>query len=119
MLNSPIKHGLFFPDDRQVEPDSLTQGLLKRCGELGVEIHEHTPVRRFLRQGDTVTGVLTDKGEYRGDNLLLVGGVWTARMTPSSVSPCRSGRARVTASTTLPLRCRCARPSRWRTPGSR
>ncbi|WP_405733655.1 FAD-dependent oxidoreductase [Streptomyces sp. NBC_01537] len=80
VLNSRIKHGLFFPDDRQVEPDSLTRGLLKRCTELGVEIHENTPVRRFLRQGDTVTGVLTDKGEYTGDTLLLAGGVWTARM---------------------------------------
>lgn len=80
-LNSRTRHGLYFADDRQVEPDSLTAGLLKRCRELGVEIHEHTPIRRFLRQGDTVTGVLTDKGEFTGDTLLLAAGVWTGRMT--------------------------------------
>ncbi|WP_234383223.1 NAD(P)/FAD-dependent oxidoreductase [Streptomyces dysideae] len=80
-LNSRTCHGLYFPDDRQVEPDSLTQGLLKRCQELGVQIHEHTPVRRFLRRGDTVTGVLTDKGEITGDTLLLAAGVWTGPMT--------------------------------------
>lgn len=80
-LNSRIRHCLFFPDDRQVEPDSLTAGLLKRCEELGVEIHEHTAVRRFLRQGDTITGVVTDKGEFTGDTLLLAAGVWTGRMS--------------------------------------
>jgi D-amino-acid dehydrogenase len=80
-LTDRIRHGLFFPDDRQVEPDSLTLGLLKRCQELGVEIHEDTRVRRFLRHGDAVAGVLTDKGEITGDTLLLAAGAWTARMT--------------------------------------
>ncbi|MGW0731480.1 NAD(P)/FAD-dependent oxidoreductase [Streptomyces sp. NPDC002851] len=80
-LNERTRHGLFFPDDRQVEPDSLTAGLLKRCQELGVEVHEHTPVRRFLRAGGTVTGVVTDKGEFTGDSLLLAAGVWTGRMS--------------------------------------
>lgn len=80
-LNDRHQHALFFPDDRQVEPDSLTAGLLKRCRELGAEIHEGTPVRRFLRQGDTITGVLTDKGEITGDVILLAAGVWTGRMS--------------------------------------
>ncbi|WP_209440589.1 NAD(P)/FAD-dependent oxidoreductase [Streptomyces mutabilis] len=80
-LNDRNQHGLFFPDDRQVEPDSLTEGLLKRCQELGVEIYEHTPVRRFLRQGGTVTGVLTDEGRINGDTLLLAAGVWTGRLS--------------------------------------
>ncbi|MGW0824637.1 NAD(P)/FAD-dependent oxidoreductase [Streptomyces sp. NPDC002845] len=86
-LNSRARHGLFFPDDRQVEPDSLTQGLVKRCQELGVEIHEDTPVQRFLRRGDTVTGVLTDRGEFTGDTLLLASGVWTGRMTRELGAP--------------------------------
>jgi D-amino-acid dehydrogenase len=80
-LTGRIRHGLFFPDDRQVEPDSLTRSLLKRCQELGVEIHEHTRLRGFLRRGDAVTGVLTDKGEITGTALLLAAGAWTARMT--------------------------------------
>lgn len=80
-LTSRIRHGLFFPHDRQVEPDSLTRGLLKRCQELGVEIREHTRLLRFLRRGDAVTGVLTDKGEITGTTLLLAAGAWTARMT--------------------------------------
>ncbi|WP_324618100.1 NAD(P)/FAD-dependent oxidoreductase [Streptomyces sp. RTd22] len=80
-LSHRIRHGLYFPDDRQVEPDSLTRGLAGRCRELGVEIHEHTPVRRVLRRGDGVTGVLTDQGEVTGDTLLLAAGVWTGRVS--------------------------------------
>ncbi|MFI0822098.1 NAD(P)/FAD-dependent oxidoreductase [Streptomyces sp. NPDC021098] len=80
-LSHRIRHGLYFPDDRQVEPDSLTRGLVRRCRDLGVTIHEHTPVRRVLRRGDGVTGVLTDKGEFTGDALLLAAGVWTGRVS--------------------------------------
>lgn len=86
-LSDRIRHGLFFPQDRQVEPDSLTRGLLKKCAELGVRVHENTPVRRFLRQGDAVTGVVTDKGEFTGDTVLLAAGVWTGPMTRRLGSP--------------------------------
>ena len=54
-LSHRINYGLFFADDRQVEPDSLTRGLVKRCTELGVEIHENARVERFLRTGHEVT----------------------------------------------------------------
>jgi D-amino-acid dehydrogenase len=46
-----------------------------------VEIREHTRLLRFLRRGDAVTGVLTDKGEIAGTTVLLAAGAWTARMT--------------------------------------
>jgi D-amino-acid dehydrogenase len=80
-LSPRIRHGLFFPDDRQVEPDSLTRALVKRCHELGVEIREHTPVSTVLRQGDRVTGVRTPTGDVTGDVLLLAAGVWTGPLS--------------------------------------
>ncbi|GAA2805155.1 FAD-dependent oxidoreductase [Saccharopolyspora taberi] len=80
-LSERIRHGLFFADDRQVEPDSLTRGLVKRCQELGVRIHEHTPVSGFVRHGDAVTGVVTNRGELNGDALLLAAGVWSGGLS--------------------------------------
>ncbi|MGW2328597.1 NAD(P)/FAD-dependent oxidoreductase [Streptomyces sp. NPDC001700] len=80
-LNHRIRHGLFFPDDRQVQPDSLTRGLVKRCQELGVVIHAHTPVRRVSQSNGRVTGVLTDQGEITGDTLLVAAGVWSGRIS--------------------------------------
>lgn len=93
-LSERIRHGLFFPDDRQVEPDSLTRGLVKRCRELGVRIHEHTSVREFVRNGETVTGVVTDRGVFDGDTLLLAAGVGTRRLSEQLgvPLPIRSGK---------------------------
>ncbi len=107
-LSRQMRHGLFFPDDRQVEPDSLTRGLLKRCQELGVEIHEHAPVRRFLHRGDTVTGVLTDRGEFTGGTLLLAAGVWTGRMTRAlgASVPIRPGKGYSVDYSPSPVRLR-------------
>jgi D-amino-acid dehydrogenase len=80
-LSPRIRHGLFFPDDRQVEPDSLTRGLVTRCRELGVDIRENAGVRRFLRDGDTVTGVVTETGDVAGDALLLAAGAWSGPLS--------------------------------------
>ncbi|WP_219419732.1 NAD(P)/FAD-dependent oxidoreductase [Pseudonocardia nigra] len=80
-LSPRIRHGLFFRDDRQIEPDSLTRALVKRCQELGVEVLEHTPVSKVLRQGDRVTGVRTPTGDVTGDVLLLAAGVWTGPLS--------------------------------------
>lgn len=79
-LSNEIRHGLFFPGDRQIEPDSLTRGLLNRCRELGVEVREHTAVRGFRRRGDAVTGVSTDRDDVTGDVVLLAAGVWTGAL---------------------------------------
>lgn len=81
-LSQRIHHGLFFADDRQVEPDSLVRGLVKRCEELGVQIRENTRVLKFLRQGQKVTGVATDAcGEINGDAVLLAAGVWSGALS--------------------------------------
>ena len=79
---APDEYGLFFADNRQVEPDSLTRGLVKRCTELGVEIHENTRVETFRRTGDQVNGVVTGGGRHvDGDVLVLAAGVWSGPLS--------------------------------------
>jgi D-amino-acid dehydrogenase len=88
VLSPRIEHGLFFADDRQVEPDSLTRGLVKRCEELGVQIRENTRIRHFQRRGATVTGVVTETDELIvGDALLLAAGVWSGPLSKSLGTP--------------------------------
>lgn len=87
-LSHRIHHGLFFADDRQVEPDSLVRGLVKRCEELGVQIRENTPVRQFVRTGRKVTGVITEAGEeINGNALLLAAGVWSGPLSKAIGAP--------------------------------
>ena len=75
-LSDRIRHGLFFPADRQIEPDSLTAGLLAKLAELGVVVREHTRVKRFVRSGETVTAVVTDDAEViRTEALVIAAGV--------------------------------------------
>ena len=81
-LSRRINHGLFFATDRQIEPDSLMRGLVKRCTELGVEIHENARVEKFLRTRDEVTGVITRADElFNGDALVLAAGVWSGPLS--------------------------------------
>ena len=76
-LSERARHALFFADDRQVEPDSLTGALATRLRELGAQVLEHTSVVDFERSGDRVTGVVTDAGRIECDQVVLATGVWT------------------------------------------
>ncbi len=76
-LSERARHGLFFPDDRQVEPDSLTGALTKRLRELGAQVREHTRVLDFEQTGSRATAVLTDGGRVECDQIVLATGVWT------------------------------------------
>ena len=87
-LSYRINHGLLFQCDRQIEPDSLTRGLVKRCETLGVRIVEHSRVERFLRAGDALTGVVTaDGGNYDGDVFVLAAGVWSGPLSTKTGVP--------------------------------
>jgi D-amino-acid dehydrogenase len=76
-LSPAFRHGLFFPADRQIEPDSLTRALVKRCHELGAEVLEHTAAQEVLRSGDRVVGVRTASREISCDAVVLAAGVWS------------------------------------------
>jgi D-amino-acid dehydrogenase len=76
-LSERARHGLFFADDRQVEPDSLTGALAKRLRELGAELREHTSVLDFEQRDARVTAVVTDSGRIECDQVVLATGVWT------------------------------------------
>ena len=80
-LSDRIRHGLFFSADRQIEPDSLTAGLLAKLSELGVVVRENTRIGRFVRSGDAVTAVVTADAEVIStDALVIAAGVPTATM---------------------------------------
>lgn len=80
-LSPRIRYGLRYTGDRQIEPDSLIRGLVKRCSELGVRIHENDGAARFIRSGDAVHGVITEAGvEHAADTVVLAAGVWTGEL---------------------------------------
>jgi D-amino-acid dehydrogenase len=91
-LSERARHALFFPDDRQVEPDSLTSALARRLRELGADVREHTRVLDFEQEGTRATAVITGAGRVPCDQLVLAAGVWTGAMaaklgTPLPIGP--------------------------------
>jgi D-amino-acid dehydrogenase len=91
-LSERARHALFFADDRQVEPDSLTGALAKRLRELGAHVREHTPVVGFEQSGGRVTAVRTAQERIACDMVVLATGVWTGVLaaelgTPLPIGP--------------------------------
>lgn len=86
-LSEQARHALFFTDDRQVEPDSLTGALAKRLRELGAQVHEHTRVLGFEQAGTRATAVITDAGRFTCDLVVLAAGVWTGQLTAQLGNP--------------------------------
>ncbi len=80
-------HALFFPGDRQVEPDSLTAALGKRLRELGAQVREHVNVVDFEQSASRVTAAVTDAGRVECDQIVLAAGVWTGALTAKLGTP--------------------------------
>ncbi len=80
-LSDRIEHGLFYPEDRQIEPDSLTSALVEHITKLGGSLREDTTVAAFERGPGGVTGVMTNSGErLECDGVVLAAGVWTGQL---------------------------------------
>lgn len=77
-LSDRIECGLFYPDDRQIEPDSLTSALAEHITKLGGSVREDTTVAGFDRGAQGIAAVRTNSGERLGcDGVVLAAGVWT------------------------------------------
>lgn len=78
-LSDRITRGLFYPEDRQIHPDSLTEALVGAIADRGGTLHEHLAVREFDVTRGRVSAVLTaDGARHPCDGVVLAAGVWTA-----------------------------------------
>lgn len=94
-LSDRIRFGLSFPTDRQVEPDSLNQGLAARLRALGGTVREQEGVARLVQEAGRVTRVLTRTGEeIAADAVVLAAGVATSELAAQLGTrlPIRSGK---------------------------
>jgi D-amino-acid dehydrogenase len=77
LLSDAVYGGIYFPQERHVDPGALCRSLTRRLTEMGVEIIENAPVDRVDRAGDTVTAVHSGSRSVRGDKYILAAGAWT------------------------------------------
>jgi len=71
--------GLFTPSDGRAEPSLAASAIAQAAIAKGAQIVEHCAVRTLTTSAGRVSGVVTERGEIRCDQVLLAGGIWSRR----------------------------------------
>ncbi|MCT1606898.1 FAD-binding oxidoreductase [Nesterenkonia massiliensis] len=70
----------FYPDDAQLMPMLLTAHMLRLARSYGAQVHPDTEVTGFRSQGERITGVTTNRGEFQADVVINAAGPWSGQL---------------------------------------
>lgn len=71
-----LKGGLYWPDDGDVDPGSITQAFASGARKMGVEIKTHTQVTGISQKKNDTWTVHTEKGDINCDYIVNAAGLW-------------------------------------------
>lgn len=71
--------GIYTPSDGRAEPTLASSAIARAAIAKGVTIVENCAVRTLSLAAGKVSGVVTEKGEIRCEQVLLAGGLWSRR----------------------------------------
>jgi len=71
-----VRGGVLYPIDAHLHPGDLMQTIHDHLQQSGVKFQLETSITGFEKQGRKVTKVLTDKGDFTGDEIVLATGSW-------------------------------------------
>ena len=71
-----VRGGVLYPIDAHLHPGDLMQTIHDHLQQSGVKFQLETTITGFEKQGRKVTKVLTDKGDFTGDEIVLATGSW-------------------------------------------
>lgn len=84
-LNSEgVSRVVYEPDGGYADPVQSTEAYVFALARLGGEYRERSPARAILRQGDRVTGVLTDDGPIEAGSVVNAAGPWAHLLAHSA-----------------------------------
>ncbi|ROR08699.1 FAD-binding oxidoreductase [Erwinia sp. JUb26] len=72
--------GIFTPSDGRAEPTLASSAIARAAMAKGAVIVEHCAVRTLTTAAGRVSGVVTERGEIRCEQVLLAGGIWSRRL---------------------------------------
>jgi D-amino-acid dehydrogenase len=81
LLTDGVLGGIYFPQERHVDPGAMCAALHKRLVAMGVKIVENSPVDAVERNGDRVTAIHSGGIRYTADNFLLAAGAWSGNLS--------------------------------------
>jgi D-amino-acid dehydrogenase len=76
-LNDSVVGAYFHPGDAHLRPDRYTSELARVVREKGGTICESTTITGFRVDGDRVEAIVTDRGEFSGNDVVLALGSWS------------------------------------------
>ncbi len=76
-LYPEIKGAFHYECDAHTTPTQIMKRLKEYLLGQGVAIHTQTEVQGFSRQGRILTGVLTSRGEFPAEEVVLAAGAWS------------------------------------------
>ncbi|MGV9297287.1 NAD(P)/FAD-dependent oxidoreductase [Amycolatopsis sp. NPDC003676] len=79
-LTRDLSGAAFYPQDCQVQPMLVAAHLLRMARERGAEVRTGTRVVGFLRDGDRILGVRTDRGDRYGGCVVNAAGTWAGEV---------------------------------------
>jgi D-amino-acid dehydrogenase len=71
-----VKGGVLYPLDAHLHPAELMSTLREQLEKQGVVFQLETNILGFEKSGKKVTKVLTDKGDFTGDEVVIATGSW-------------------------------------------
>ncbi|MDE0471035.1 MAG: FAD-dependent oxidoreductase [Ekhidna sp.] len=80
-LNETVHGGWWYEIDASLKPDELVRSLKVRLGEMGVNFSNETSVIDFDLKGGEIDAVKTNRGDFRGDYVVLATGAWSPLLT--------------------------------------
>jgi glycine/D-amino acid oxidase-like deaminating enzyme len=79
--------GIYSPDDRQIHPAALTQGLVAAAQQRGVSFQFGVEVTALKSQAGQVQQVLTNQGSINCDQLIIAAGLGAFPLTQTLAQP--------------------------------
>lgn len=79
-LADQIEEGILVEQERQVRPESLVTGYVKRLLEEGVEVVVGSPIGGFERSGDSIVGVRNGEASIEADEIVIAAGAHSGRL---------------------------------------
>lgn len=77
-LKTNVLGGVHFKSDAHLSPNQLMRFLKSELIERGANLQTKTQVLDFKISGNKINSVITNKGEFSGDEIIISAGAWSA-----------------------------------------
>ena len=80
-LRGELAGALFFPDDGHMDPALFTRAMADRAATAGAEVRRGTEAIALEPAGQGAVKVVTTRGDFVADQVVLAAGAWTPALT--------------------------------------